>query len=309
MAPEPGQRGVALLVVLGALTSLAVLVALLFTLAHQEQRQGHAALGLEQARAVAEGGAALTLTTWPGAGLAALMPGDSVTLPGAALAPAGWFQGRVRRLGPGSFLILSTGTSRDSSARIEVGLLAQLDPPPPPPAALSARRVLGPPIRVSGQDWPVQSLGCEGGDNAAAVAGPLPDLATTLPALARRADLALPHGFDGPIPPPPVPWPTILAQGDLKLTGGLARGTLLVTGTLMVEGGAVFQGVVLASGSLGFGPGAGRLVGLVAADSVDLASARAAGPAIQYSSCYFTIAWSYATTLRPAGERAWFHAH
>ncbi|MEP7065328.1 MAG: hypothetical protein ABI889_04780 [Gemmatimonadota bacterium] len=101
-------------------------------------------------------------------------------------------------------------------------------------------------------------------------------------------------------------FPIIYAKGDLKITGGVGQGILLVEGDLSVQGGAEFFGPVVVRGSLQTAGTGGHFHGGVMAANVDLEQSSLLGDAeIQYSSCALTRALAGSATPMFVARRPW----
>jgi len=101
-------------------------------------------------------------------------------------------------------------------------------------------------------------------------------------------------------------FPIIYAQGDLKITGGVGQGILLVNGDLSVQGGAQFFGPVIVKGSLSTAGTGGHFNGGVMAANVDLELSTLLGNAVvSYSSCALNRALAGAATPMFVPGRAW----
>ena len=81
-------------------------------------------------------------------------------------------------------------------------------------------------------------------------------------------------------------FPLMYIPGDLKLTGNVGQGMLLIQGDLQVSGGFEFYGVVIVRGRLSSTGTGGHFNGAVMAQNVDLDDNKILGSAlVQYSSC------------------------
>ena len=101
-------------------------------------------------------------------------------------------------------------------------------------------------------------------------------------------------------------FPIIYAQGDLKITGGVGQGILLVEGDLSVQGGAEFYGPVIVKGSLKTAGTGGHFNGGVMAANVDLEQSTLLGNAVvNFSSCALTKALAGAATPTFVARRSW----
>jgi len=102
-------------------------------------------------------------------------------------------------------------------------------------------------------------------------------------------------------------FPVVLAEGDLRISGGRGQGVLWVQGNLDVEGGFEFRGVVLVRGTLTVRGLGGRFLGAVAASDVDLRPEGLGGRAeFRYSSCAASAALLKNALPVPLAARGWF---
>lgn len=122
-----GRRGVVLPLALFAMVVIGALVAAGLALALLEQRAGRNTLYAVQAAGAAEAGAVAVVGGWAGHGLDGLLPGQSATLPAAALPGGTRYQASVHRLNARLFELRVTGTRTDADggllARRELGLV------------------------------------------------------------------------------------------------------------------------------------------------------------------------------------------
>jgi hypothetical protein len=101
-------------------------------------------------------------------------------------------------------------------------------------------------------------------------------------------------------------FPIIYVPGNLKLTGGVGQGILLVGNDLDVQGGAEFYGPVIVRGNLTTQGTGGHFNGGVMAANVDLEMSSVLGDAvITYSSCAITRALQYNAPGRLLAQRSW----
>ena len=104
-------------------------------------------------------------------------------------------------------------------------------------------------------------------------------------------------------------FPVIHAKGNLKVTGGVGQGILLVDGDLEMSGQFWFVGLVIVRGTVRTtGSGAGVFGVLMAANVVldaDVASTVLGNSYVQYSSCAVAHALSASAMLKPVKERGW----
>ncbi|MBA3521396.1 MAG: hypothetical protein H0T90_02675 [Gemmatimonadales bacterium] len=105
-------------------------------------------------------------------------------------------------------------------------------------------------------------------------------------------------------------FPIIYHQGDLSLSGGVGQGILLIEGNLTAQGGFVFYGPVIATGSVSTrgnngGQGA-KFYGGIVAQNVELDDSRLTGGAtVLYSSCAIKRALKGSATVTTLNERSW----
>ena len=93
---------------------------------------------------------------------------------------------------------------------------------------------------------------------------------------------------------------------DLKITGGVGQGIMLVEGDLSVQGGAQFFGPVIVKGSLKTAGTGGHFNGGVMAANVDLEQSTLLGNAvINYSSCALNRALAGTATPIFVARRSW----
>jgi hypothetical protein len=101
-------------------------------------------------------------------------------------------------------------------------------------------------------------------------------------------------------------FPIIYVPGNLKITGGVGQGILLVGNDLDVQGGAEFFGPVIVRGNLNTQGTGGHFNGGVMAANVDLELSNVLGDAvITYSSCAITRALQYNASGRLLAQRSW----
>lgn len=101
-------------------------------------------------------------------------------------------------------------------------------------------------------------------------------------------------------------FPIIRVDGSLSITGGYGQGILLVSGDLVVEGGAEFFGLIMVRGSLTTSGAGGRLVGGVMAANVDGGQNSILGSTvISYSSCSLARALRNGAPVRQLRGRSW----
>ena len=127
-----GERGIALLIVVSMLGTLAAITLTAFTLAKSQREGGLAALARVQARGAAEAALAQAFQGWPSA-LVPLMPGQEVQL--ASFAGPGPASGSasLRFLGGPIYAIRATGVrlsvAGDTLGLVRLELLARLGSP------------------------------------------------------------------------------------------------------------------------------------------------------------------------------------
>lgn len=101
-------------------------------------------------------------------------------------------------------------------------------------------------------------------------------------------------------------FPIVYVPGNLKITGGVGQGILLVGNDLSVQGGAEFYGPVIVRGNLNTQGTGGHFNGGVMAANVDLELSNVLGDAvITYSSCAITRALQYNAPGRLLAQRSW----
>jgi hypothetical protein len=101
-------------------------------------------------------------------------------------------------------------------------------------------------------------------------------------------------------------FPIIYVPGNLKLTGGVGQGILLVGGDLDVQGGAEFYGPVIVRGNLTTQGTGGHFNGGVMAANVNLDLTSVLGDAvITFSSCAIARALQYNAPGRMLAQRSW----
>ncbi|HEU4563717.1 MAG TPA: hypothetical protein VFS05_03670 [Gemmatimonadaceae bacterium] len=101
-------------------------------------------------------------------------------------------------------------------------------------------------------------------------------------------------------------FPIIYAPGNLKITGGIGQGILLVNGNLSVQGGFEFYGPVIVRGDLDTQGTGGHFNGGVMAANVNLAQNTVLGNAVvTYSSCVLTRVLTMSTTPSRLATRPW----
>jgi len=100
-------------------------------------------------------------------------------------------------------------------------------------------------------------------------------------------------------------YPIILALGDLKVSGGIGQGILLVSGDLRVDGGFVFYGPVVVRGKLSVINGGGRLLGGVRASDASLQPSGAGAAEVAFSDCALSNALLSGAPATPLTRRWW----
>ncbi|MEK6769231.1 MAG: PilX N-terminal domain-containing pilus assembly protein [Gemmatimonadota bacterium] len=337
--PTARQRGFALVATLFALVIIAALVTGAFFAAEQELRVGRNSRDAQRALAAAEAGVAGALGGGGGFAPGALAPGDSQTSAGTVQGGAGDFTVTVRRLNGELFLLRAVGRDPAGASLRTVGLVMRLLPPParfeapltvevPPPAGVAGA--------VDGVDRDPPGWTCDAvardtvpavvvdsakvvWDSLVALArtvyqpadltGPIVDVAPV--GDAATCDEPARGNWGEPARPATVAgcasyFPVVYARGDLTLSGGRGQGLLLVEGDLTMEGGFVFDGIILARGALKFRGSGASVRGAIAAASVRAGPELAPGAAsIGFSSCAMRRALSAAARTRPLGRRAW----
>ena len=100
-------------------------------------------------------------------------------------------------------------------------------------------------------------------------------------------------------------YPVVYAPGELRLTGGVGQGVLLVEGDLELSGGAEFFGAVVGRGRLTTSGAGGTIVGgLLVANTGALRSSVGAG-SVRHSSCVLARALAGSARPRLSVGRSW----
>ncbi len=106
-------------------------------------------------------------------------------------------------------------------------------------------------------------------------------------------------------------FPIIYAKDDVKITGGVGQGILIVDGDLDLAGNMQFFGVVVVTGKLwmgGTGQTGGQIVGTAivhnGAELID-ESTTVGNSMVQYSKCRVDRAFDAALRIRPLAARSW----
>ena len=103
-------------------------------------------------------------------------------------------------------------------------------------------------------------------------------------------------------------FPTIYAQGDVRLSGGRGQGILLVNGDLELSGGFEFTGVVVVRGRLRSTGTGNHVQGGVLAANVDLDNSSVLGNAvIEFSRCSILRARDSSSPGAQFRSRGWTH--
>ena len=337
--PPGAGRGLALAASVFALAIIGALVAVAFFAARQELRVGLNSRASLRSLAAAEAGLDAAITDVSGGMPDSMAVGDSTVFSGSlGSGTAGAYNGTLVRLNSELFLIRAVGSDPTGSARRRLAVLVRLQAAERPIAAALA--TAGPvelrgSARLDGIDMDPPGWGCP-----ARVPDTVPDVAPAgegldwdaLVAIAARTYPAGGVGLPGTLAPAgtaticnaasPGNWgeprrpaavagcagyyPVIYAAGDLRISGGVGQGLLLVAGDLEISGGAEFYGPVVVRGTLRMTGMGGHLVGGVEAGAADLASVGAAGSTgITYSSCVVSRVLRQNPVLRRVRERSW----
>ena len=102
--------------------------------------------------------------------------------------------------------------------------------------------------------------------------------------------------------------PIIHAQGDLKITGGVGQGILVVDGDLDAAGGFSFYGLTIVKGTMrttGTGAHFNGSVIVQGNGELDSESTQAGNSVVQYSECRVRRAFDAALRIRPLANRSW----
>jgi hypothetical protein len=97
----------------------------------------------------------------------------------------------------------------------------------------------------------------------------------------------------------------IYSPGDLVVDGGRGEGMLIVDGSLTLQAGFEFFGVVLVRGALFGGPGGGRITGAVLLAQQRDSASTLDGIAIDFSRCAVRKALLELARPVPIAERSW----
>ncbi|HET7023899.1 MAG TPA: hypothetical protein VFI39_01685 [Gemmatimonadales bacterium] len=98
-------------------------------------------------------------------------------------------------------------------------------------------------------------------------------------------------------------YPIIHATGDLKVTGDIGQGILLVDGNFTSGGGFTFYGLVIVKGSITKGAGTSNFYGGLLSESASITDDLTGTINIQYSSCAINTAVSQSAVARPIVQR------
>jgi hypothetical protein len=340
-APQPpgAGRGLALAASVFALAIIGALVAAAFFAARQELRIGLNSRASLRALAAAEAGLNATIADMSGGMPDPMAVGDSVPFSGSLGSGAGGaYSGTVLRLNGELFLIQAIGSDPTGWARRRLAVLVRLQAAERP--IMAALTTAGPvqvrgSARLDGIDMDPPGWECP-----ARVPDTVPDVAPTgedldwdaLVAMAAKTYPAGEVGLLGTLAPvgtaticdaasadnwgePRRPaavagcagyYPIIYSAGNLRISGGVGQGLLLVAGDLEISGGAEFYGPVVVRGTLRMIGTGGHLVGGVEAGAADLASGGAASSTgITYSSCAVSRVLRQNPGLRRIRERSW----
>ena len=339
LQPAGAGRGLALAASVFALAIIGALVVAAFFAARQELRVGLNSRASLRALAAAEAGLDATIVEVTGGMPDSMTVGDSTVFSGSlGNGTAGAYGGTMLRLNSELFLIRAVGSDPTGSARRRLAVLVRLKAAEQPMAA--ALTTAGPvevrgSARLDGIDMDPPGWECparvpdtvpdvapagEGLDWDALVAiaaktypaggagllGPLAPVGTVT-----TCDAASPDNWGEPRRPAVVAgcagyYPIVYAAGDLRISGGVGQGLLLVAGDLEISGGAEFYGPVVVRGTLRMTGMGGHLVGGVEAGAADLASGGTAGSTgITYSSCVVSRVLGRNPGLRRVRERSW----
>lgn len=337
--PPGAVRGLALAASAFALAIIGALVAAAFFAARQELRIGLNTRASLRALAAAEAGLDATIADLSGRMPDSMAIGDSTVFQGSLGSGAGGaYSGTLLRLNSELFLIRAVGSDPTGSARRRLAALMRFQATEPPiTAALmtagpvqvrGAARLDGIDMDPPGWECPARvpdtvpevapaGYGLDWDALAAMAAKAYPAGEVGLPGIlapvgtATTCDAASPENWGEPRRPAAVAgcigyYPVVYAAGDLRISGGVGQGLLLVAGDLEISGGAEFYGPVVVRGTLRMTGTGGHLVGGVEAGAADLASGGAASrTGITYSSCAVSRVFRRNTGLRRVRERSW----
>lgn len=101
-------------------------------------------------------------------------------------------------------------------------------------------------------------------------------------------------------------WPIIYAPGDVRLSGGVGQGLLLVGGDLELAGGVEFYGPVIALGAVRSTGTGGHISGGVMSSNANLGTVLISGNSVvNFSSCSIARALQAISLATPLAERSW----
>lgn len=98
-------------------------------------------------------------------------------------------------------------------------------------------------------------------------------------------------------------YPIVHVTGDLKVTGTIGQGILLVDGNFTAGGGFTFYGLVIVKGSIQKGNGNSYFYGGLLSESASITDDLTGNITIQYSSCAINTAVSSSAVARPMVQR------
>lgn len=98
-------------------------------------------------------------------------------------------------------------------------------------------------------------------------------------------------------------FPIIHVTGDIKVTGGVGQGVLLVDGNFTAGGGFKFWGLVIVKGNINKGNGNSNFYGGLLSESASITDDFTGSITIQYSSCAINTAVSNSAVARPITQR------
>ena len=98
-------------------------------------------------------------------------------------------------------------------------------------------------------------------------------------------------------------FPIIHVTGDIKITGGVGQGVLLVDGNFTAGGGFQFWGLVIVKGNINKGNGNSSFYGGLLSESANITDDFTGSITIQYSSCAINTAVSNSAVARPITQR------
>ena len=337
--PPGAGRGLALAASVFVLAIMGALVAAAFFAARQELRIGLNSRASLRALAAAEAGLNATIADLSVGIPDSMAVGDSTVFSGSLGSGTGSaYSGTWLRLNNELFLIRAVGSDPTGSARRRLAVLVRLQATERP---ITAALTTAGPVQVRGSAR-LDGIDMDppGWECPARVPDTVPDIAPagedldwdalvamaakTYPAgevgspgtlapvgTATICDAASPDNWGEPRRPAAVAgcagyYPIIYAAGNLRISGGVGQGLLLVAGDLEISGGAEFYGLVVVRGTLRMTGTGGHVVGGVEAGAADLAPGGAASSTgITYSSCALSRVFRQIPGLRRVRERSW----